>query len=127
VAAHCHRAEGARVFRVDRIHTAELLDDTFAPPDEPLALSVFAAAPDDPRVVLHLDPGARWVAEQYPYEEVAELPDGGLELTLAITATPWLERLLLRLGPDATVAEAPAELADLGRRAARRVLDRYSA
>jgi proteasome accessory factor C len=125
VAAHCHRAEGARVFRVDRVHTAELLDDTFDPPEEPSALGVFSAGPDDPRVVLRLDPTARWVAEQHPYEEATELADGGLSLTLAITAVPWLERLLLRLGPAATVTDAPPELNDVGARAARRVLGRY--
>jgi hypothetical protein len=46
-------------------------------------------------------------------------------VTLAVSARPWLERLLLRLGPDATVADADAELARCGPDAAARVLARY--
>jgi len=36
----------------------------------------------------------------------------------------WFERLLLQLGPDASVIR-PAELTDLGARAARKVLRLY--
>jgi hypothetical protein len=43
-----------------------------------------------------------------------------------VSATPWLERLLVRLGPDARVVEAEAPgLVDAGGRAARRILARY--
>ena len=47
-------------------------------------------------------------------------------LRLAVTATPWLERLLVRLGEDARVVDAddPA-LLEAGPRAARRILQRY--
>ncbi len=78
-----------------------------------------------PPVVLDLSPGAAWVVGQYPVEQVEERPDGSLRVTLAIAARPWLERLLLRLGPDARVVEAPPALAGAGAAAARRVLERY--
>lgn len=125
VAAWCRRAEGERVFRIDRIHEAHLRDETFEPPHEQPALSVFDPAPDDPRVELELEPGGRWVLEQYPTEAVAELGAGRCRVTLAITAPAWLERLLLRLGRDARVVSGPPELCEAGRRAARRILERY--
>jgi hypothetical protein len=42
-----------------------------------------------------------------------------------VSAAPWLERLLIALGPDAEVVAGPAELADGATRAAARILDRY--
>jgi hypothetical protein len=45
---------------------------------------------------------------------------------LAVTATPWLERLLVRLGRHARVVEADVpDLVTAGPRAAQRILDRY--
>jgi proteasome accessory factor C len=124
VAAWCRRAEGERVFRVDRIQSARLLDETFTPRVEQSELGVFRPSATDPRVTLELAPAARWVAEQYPVEDVGELAGGKIRVTIAITARAWLERLLLRLGPDALVVGAP-ELADAGRNAAARILARY--
>jgi proteasome accessory factor C len=123
--AYCHLTDDERIFRVDRIRAATLLDDTFeAPPDVP-SLGLFRAEADTPRVTLDLTPDARWVVEQYPVESTDELPDGGLRVRLAISARPWLERLLVRLGPDARVVETAPELADAGPDAATRMLARY--
>jgi proteasome accessory factor C len=61
---HCHLARGQRLFRVDRIYRADLLDVTF---DRPASAdgdpSLFDADPAAPRVTLELAPSARWVAE----------------------------------------------------------------
>lgn len=122
---HCHLAEGSRRFRVDRIAAAHLLDQSFDPPDVNQPAGVFEPDSDDPRVVLSLTPAARWVVDAYPTEGVKPSGDGRLEVTLAVTATRWLERLLLSLGPEATVVAAPKELADVGKRAAERILARY--
>jgi proteasome accessory factor C len=123
VAGYCRRAEGDRVFRVDRIRSATVTDETFTPPDDHPDMAVFEPGPDDPRVVLELDPSVRWVVEQYPCEAVEEVADGRLRVTLAVTARPWLERLLLWLGPDARLVEGDEP--DLARAAARRILARY--
>ena len=121
----CRLADGERVFRVDRIHTARALDETFSPPDEAPTLGVFDPGPDDPSVTLELAPSARLVTEQYPCQEIVELDDGGRRVTLVVTAAAWLERLLVRLGPEARVVEGPEDLVGAGRRAADRVLARY--
>jgi proteasome accessory factor C len=122
VSGWCHRVDDERLFRVDRIASADLLDSTFAPPKDPPELAAYRPDADDPRVTLDLDPSARWVAEQYPVEKVEELDGGRLRVTLVASQPAWLERLLLRLGPRATVVGG-----DEGRAAAaaRRLLARY--
>ena len=127
VAAWCHRAKGERIFRVDRISRAEALDVGFEPPPPTDRAGTFHPGPDAPRVVLDLESDARWVAEHYPYEDLEALGDGRLRITLTVTARPWLERLLLSLGPDATVVEVDDRLGGPGVRAAAasRVLRRY--
>jgi proteasome accessory factor C len=123
--AYCHLAEGDRLFRIDRISTATLLDSTFEPPAHPPPEGVFTPASGDPRVVIELAADSRWVTEQYPVEAVVEVDDGRRRATLAVSAQPWLERLMLRLGPSASVVEGPDELQGAAADAARRVLARY--
>jgi predicted DNA-binding transcriptional regulator YafY len=116
-----------RLFRVDRVLSVEPLTDVFEPPDEVQTLGVFEARADDPRVVLELEPEAGWVAEVYPVERVDPIDDGRVRVTLAISARPWLERLLLRLGPRARVIEVfgDDDLGNCAKNAAQRVLARY--
>jgi proteasome accessory factor C len=125
-AAYCHRAEGERLFRVDRVRAVRSTGNRFPPrsgtvrPDE----LVYHPRPDDLRITLRLDPSARWVPETYPTEEVLDEPAGWCTVTMAISERAWLDRLLLRLGPAAEVV-APAEERDAARTAARRLLRRY--
>ena len=125
VLGHCHRAGAERRFRIDRIASATLLDEEFEPPEAAAPTGVFQPDDDDPRVELELDPAAAWVAEAYPVEEVETRPDGTLRVRLAVAAEAWFERLLVGLGPHARVLDAPPSLADAGRRASARILDRY--
>ena len=123
----CTRADGERVFRVDRIEELERLGTTsrHSPPTEgPVA--VFTPSPGDPTVDLELGPGAAWVADYHPCEVLAREGDTTV-IRLVVSAVPWLERLLIHLGPEARVVGS-AGLADadtVGPRAARRLLDRY--
>jgi len=129
LSGHCHLAGGERLFRVDRIRSARLEDVSFDPPPEAKVgpPRVYHPAPDDPRVVLALSPAAGWVLEQYAHDEVEALPGGWRRVRLPISAGPWLERLVLRLGPAVRLvsAEAPLDVG-LGRSAAARVLARYA-
>jgi len=130
LAGFCHLAQDERVFRLDRMTSVDLLDGEInasgassAPGS--LTVSGFVAGDDIPRVRLELSPPARWVLEHYPVEHVEETDGGSVVVTLAVTAVPWLERLLLRLGTTAEVIQADDPLDDVGRRAAERVLARY--
>ncbi len=126
LAGWCHRAEGDRIFRVDRIRTVDLLDDAVEH-RQLTADTSFTPSGDDPRVELRLPADARWVIEQYPTEAVTEHEDGTIDVRMAVTAQPWLERLLLRLGPTTDVLQIDDALdADLRSVAARRVLARYA-
>lgn len=121
---HDHLRDADRSFRVDRIVAAAPVEGTARP--MPAGLQ-FAPGPADdaPRVVLELEPAGSWVAESYPVDEIDDLGDGRRRVTIAVNATPWLDRLLLRLGPAGRVVDGPPELLEAGRDAARRVLDRY--
>jgi len=125
--AYCRLAGAPRVFRLDRIRRADLTEEAFQPPDD--VADAMDGIPVDgslPEVTLRLDPGVRWVVDQYPHTGLEIEPDGRIRVTLPVTADRWLERLLLRLGPAAEVLDAPAGMGmDLRAAAARRVLARY--
>jgi proteasome accessory factor C len=111
----CRRAEGVRMFRLDRVLAADVLDVAAEVPDdaEPRDLDgeLFRASPSDVLAELDLAPGARWVAEYWPCESVTEQPEGRLLIGLRTPDTAWVRRLVLRLGEDVRVV-APAALAD---------------
>lgn len=126
--AHCHMAHAPRLFRVDRIYAADMLDEGFErPADADRAPKLFDADPDAPRVTLELTDSARWVIETYPVEATTELEGRRVRAQLAVSSTTWLERLLLRLGPEARLVHAtdPNNLT-AGADAAGRVLARYA-
>jgi proteasome accessory factor C len=127
LSAYCHAVEDDRLFRIDRVRGAVLLDAPVEQTDGGVAAAVYQPRKDDPRVTIELEPGGRWVAEQYPIESQRELARGRLRVRLAVSERAWLERLLLRLGPDARVKSSTDKtLADAGRAAACRLLERYT-
>ena len=125
VLGHCHLAGAERRFRVDRIAMADAPRRPLRAAGRHCAGRVFQPDADDPRVELELDPSAAWVAEAYPVEEVETRPTARCAVRLAVAAEAWFERLLVGLGPQARVVDAPASLRDAGRRASERILDRY--
>jgi proteasome accessory factor C len=124
LSAWCERAVDQRLFRVDRISRAELLAQGF---DLPAGASggstnVYHPAPEDPVVVLDLEPAAHWIAEQYPNEGVEVRPGSVLRVRLRASQPAWLARVLLRGGPDVRVVKGDASA---GVDAAARLLVRY--
>jgi proteasome accessory factor C len=124
----CHRAQDTRLFRMDRIEQLDVLGvDGTPPPDarlRDLDAGVFTPHDDDTLVTLSLRPGAAWVSDYYPVESVETHDDGSQVVTLRTADTPWLSRLLWRLGGLGTVV-APAEVALAVRDGARQALAAY--
>jgi proteasome accessory factor C len=124
----CRRAEGVRLFRLDRVLSVDVLDVPAEIPEtaEPVDVDagLFRPSPSDLVVELELAPTARWVAESYPCESVTVLTDGRLRIALRTPDTTWVRRLALRLGEDARVV-APAALADEVRASAAAALALY--
>jgi len=121
---HCHQAADTRLFRVDRIRDVGPHGAAFEPPADPGPPTAYERRDDDPIVVLEVAEGGRWVAAQYPNDGTAE-QDGRLRIRLPVGERAWLERLLLIIGPEGRVVEAPSRLADAGAEAAARLLARY--
>jgi proteasome accessory factor C len=127
--AWCLRAEGVRLFRLDRVVSVTLLEVAAAVPPqaEPVDLEagLFRPSESDLLVTFELGPAARWVAEYYPHESVTELPGGGLRVTLRTPDPRWVRRLALRLGGAGRVVDPP-ELAAEVRVEARAALAAYT-
>ena len=151
VDAHCSTAGDLRRFRVDRINRAEPAgprpgietDGNGAggsrvhggdapepsPPGEPDAatrrdLEPFVPGPDSRKVRISLDPATAWLVESIPGAGPVEPVGDRVEIEVFVGGDAWLERLLLRLGPDARVVDPP-EYRTLAAEAAARVLERY--
>ena len=108
--AWCHSAEAPRLFRLDRIHDAEVLDAPVATAPEPprdLSEGLFKSAEDTTPVTLRVDRPARWIVEYYPVEAVRSRRAGMLDVDLLVADERWLQRLLLRLAPHARVLSPP--------------------
>ena len=128
--AWCRRVEDVRLFRLDRVDDVAVLDEPAAPPEQArsrdLDSGLYQAGEDQPLVRLRLARTARWVADYYPVEDVAEVddPPGGLAVSVRTADPAWARRLVASLG-GAAVVDEPAELADEVAAEARAALARY--
>jgi proteasome accessory factor C len=125
--AWCHSAEAPRLFRLDRIAGAEVLDSTVAVPDvapRDLGDGLFTSSSDTTPVTLRLQRQAHWVTEYYPVDDIRPQDDGTLEVDLQVADERWLTRLLLRLAPYAEVV-APAAYGEAFTAAAQEALSLY--
>lgn len=120
--AWCRKVNDWRLFRVDRARTADPTGEQFEPREVPPVPDLLGPARSEARVVLEVAPEARWATQEYPVESVRAGSDGWLQVAFGVAERAWLERLLLRLGPDARIVEGDPEV---GPEAARRVLARY--
>ena len=125
--AWCHSAGAPRLFRLDRIHEATVLDTPLSSePRAPRDLSDGIVDDEEATTVtLRVQPQARWIEEYYAVEAVRPQSDGGSEVELLVADERWLRRLLLRLAPYVTVV-APAGYGDGAAAEIRRALDLYT-
>lgn len=97
--AWCRRAEGMRVFRVDRIDRADLLDEPANPPADAqlrdLSEGVFTPAPEHLLAVLRVDPAYAWVADYYQSEHETIDADGRRRISVRVADPAWVRALAL--------------------------------
>jgi proteasome accessory factor C len=125
--AWCLRVDDVRLFRLDRVEDATILDQPVQPrPVAPRDLSagLFQPSDDAAVAVLDLEGPARWIAEQHTIDDATEQPDGTLRVRLRVADLGWLRRLVLRQGGSVRVV-SPQTLADDVRRAAGEALEAY--
>lgn len=125
VVAWDERSGEERLFRADRIRSAEPVGERFEPRGlAGLGRPLYTRSNRDIPVRLRLGAGARWVGEYYEIERRMEIGDGGIEVTLPTKDLPWVAKLVLRLAGEAVVLDPP-ELADMVAATARATLERY--
>ena len=124
---YCHRVNDERIFRVDRMRSVAELDEPAAIPDDfDLSQydSVFFESDDALTVVLDIAPRANWVCDYYPLLSQERLEDGWIRIRLKAGGMAWLERLLLRLGPEVRIIE-PEWLRERLKATAKALAQRY--
>jgi proteasome accessory factor C len=116
-----------RTFRVDRIVDMSVPGETFEAPQVPLPEpGEWFTDEGIPHVRLRLRAPALWITERYPMIEVGVRDQQGwTPVTLAVVSPAWLERLLLRLGPEAEVV-SPLDVRAQVRAAAASILEVYA-
>jgi len=125
--AWCRRAEGMRIFRLDRFEDAKLLDEPARVPADvvptDVSAGVYRPAPEHLLVELRLGPGWEWVSDYYPCETVVS--DGSSpRVTLRVANPAWVSALARRSGGAVTVL-APDWLARDVEASAARALAAY--
>ena len=127
--AWSREAEGVRLFRLDRILNARVLDQPAAPPrpvvEAPTNTALFDADPSLPSATLRISPRAAWMLEYFPIRVIRELPDGHFEAAMTYAAQEWMARLILGFGADVQVL-APEDLARRVRQAAAEAVAAYA-
>jgi len=130
VLADDHRSGERRTFRIDRIESVARTGVTHPIDPDATAPDAFFADADLPRARLQLQPRAQWVVDRYPVDSVEAVttkrgrPTEVVEVVLPVASEWWLDRLLVRLGPDVEVVE-PRDGADGARALATSILANY--
>ena len=123
---HCRLAKGERVFRLDRIQRAEVIDETFSlPSPRPEPPAGYVATPDDVVATIELRRGALWVLDYY-HLEVVERDTERAVVRFSTYEPTVAAQLLLRLGPHASLIDGP-EVADALVELRSTLLRRYAA
>jgi proteasome accessory factor C len=120
--AWCLLVDDERLFRVDRVLEAHVLDEPAL--DHPIGERAEIYEPQGELVTLHLASRARWVPESTPHEAVRNLPDGSFEVDLRVEQPAWLRHLVLQVADDVIDVRPPRVAAEVAA-AARAALAAY--
>jgi proteasome accessory factor C len=124
-----HLRQEERLFRVDRIKTAEMLDDHATVPedlDTSKYRGAFADHEGDGTVRFDISPrAATWFEDYYPVKEATDLDDGWRRIELYSSGDRWAATLALRLGSEARNFH-PQAVVEEARRLARAMAARHS-
>ena len=127
--AWCRRAEGMRVFRVDRIDKADVLDEAANPPPDAelrdLSEGIFTPAPEHLLAMLRVEPAHAWVADYYSAESETIEDDGRRVISVRVADPAWVRALALG-SAGAVEVLSPEWLAESIRDEARSALAAYS-
>ena len=124
-----HRSNEERMFRVDRIKSAVVLDeDAEIPTDfDPNAYTAaFRERAGQPVARFEISPRvARWFEEYYPVRSASTLSDGWRAVELSYTKPQWVAALVLSIGDGVRNIE-PVEVRDAVSAAAREIASIYA-
>jgi proteasome accessory factor C len=120
----CLLVDGERLFRVDRVLSAQVLDVPSEDHQVPEGAEVFSPGAEGELVTLHLTSQARWAAETTPVEAVRNLEDGSFEVALRVVQPAWLRHLVLQVAGD-VLEIRPARIAREVAASARAALRAY--
>lgn len=108
--AWCRRAEGIRVFRLERIDDVRVLDEPALPPTHveapDVSEGVYRPAAEHLLAVLSLGPAYAWVADYYVPERV-EQSGGALQISLRVSDPAWVRALVLGSAGQVRVLAPP--------------------
>ncbi len=126
---YCHLRNAPRTFRVDRIQSLEMLNQTFPSPDDfDIHAYLDSEFADQPMVHAKL----RFTAEgaliakgnAIGWDEMHENPNGSVDVVLSAPDLPWLASMTISFSTFVTVLE-PLELREMVREWAEAVVDMY--
>ena len=107
-----------RMFRLDRMKSAEMTGEEAKVPDdfEPERYKgAFTGDGGQGRVTLEISPeAARWFEDYYPVEDSHPLDDGWRRVTMVSSGERWMATLMLQLGEDCRAPE-PSSLQEAAR------------
>ncbi|MEA2433133.1 MAG: proteasome accessory factor [Actinomycetota bacterium] len=122
-----HLREEERIFRADRIKSAELGDPAAPPPadfDPDAYRDAFRPSADQKLLKLEISPEARWFEEYYPTASAEPTQDGWRRIELHSSGDIWAAGVLVGLGSDARNVE-PASAVAAARRLAATLAERH--
>ena len=125
-----HLSGEERMFRLDRIKDARLLDESADIPgdfDPDRYRGAFADRHEEPNVSFEISPEvSRWFEDYYPVWQSRELEDGWRRIELVSSGNRWAATLILRLGGGVRRVE-PAAVVEETRALGAAVLARHGA